>query len=194
MLKFSHTKQKTGWTMGSTFLGEVKSFASQHKVLCVATAGLAVAVYAIGRLGARAVVCLRHCLQGTAKTTDEVGRERILDAQKYFGQDNGEISLDLLRTAPQPFNPNKDYFAFRCSTRLDTNFAGDQFGIWRRDKEDPVILAVTPGVSERAIMCPAIHEVGGEDVPVVQLFFLNDSLSDPGVLEENRRKIQSLGA
>ncbi|MBI3236616.1 MAG: hypothetical protein HYZ48_02790 [Chlamydiales bacterium] len=176
-------------------------------MLCVATAGLAVAVYAIGRLGARTVECLRHCLQGTAKTTDEVGRERILDAQKLFTQ-NMEISLDLLRTAPE-LNPNKDYYAFRCSRSVDSDgsgqqdcyggdeFARDRFRVWRLGKEDPVILAITPSLGASIIACPATFQVDGEDVPVVQLLFHSYSLRGPvtlagPVLEENRRRIQAL--
>lgn len=60
----------------SSFIEDVKSFASNNKVLCVATCGIAIAVYAVGNLAGRTVSWISKCF-GTTDKTDSVGRKSI---------------------------------------------------------------------------------------------------------------------
>ncbi len=77
------------------FFDEVKSFVENHKVLCIATLGLAVIGYSIGNLAGRAVSWIGECT-GTTKKTDDVSRE-VLSSSKETGFAKPRSSEPLLQ-------------------------------------------------------------------------------------------------
>lgn len=64
------------YNIDSSFSEDVKAFASNHKVLCVLTLGLAVAVYSLGNLAGRAVSWISEC-RGTTKKVNDAAKEII---------------------------------------------------------------------------------------------------------------------
>ncbi len=61
---------------GSGFFQDVAAFASNHKIFCISTLGLALVGYSIGNLAGRAVSWICKCV-GTTKKTNDVGLENI---------------------------------------------------------------------------------------------------------------------
>lgn len=63
-------------SINSNFFKDVKSFVSNHKVLCASTLGLAVAVYSLGNLVGRIVTWIVKCC-GTTQKVDIIGCKKI---------------------------------------------------------------------------------------------------------------------
>lgn len=63
-------------SVDNNFFNEVKFFANDHKILCVLTLGLALAVYSLGNLAGRTVSWIIECC-GTTQRTDILARERL---------------------------------------------------------------------------------------------------------------------
>lgn len=60
----------------SDFCTQLSSFVSEHKILCIATFGLAIPLYAIGNLAGRVVSSITDCV-GIAKKTEDAAKKRI---------------------------------------------------------------------------------------------------------------------
>ena len=66
-------------SVNHNFFTEVRAFASNHKVLCCTTFGVALALYSLGNLAGRVVSWISESM-GTTKKVDSVAREQLQDA------------------------------------------------------------------------------------------------------------------
>lgn len=70
-------------SVNSHFIGEIKSFVHNHKMLCVLTLGLAVVGYVVGKLAGRTVSWIAKSFGSTEKT-DQIGRRIISSFNEVF--------------------------------------------------------------------------------------------------------------
>lgn len=93
------------------FFSETSSFIHKHKVLCIATLGLAIAIYGVGNLGGRLVAWVGES-KGTTQKTEKVAKTKFseplaveqevgvvpalkLDAKKSFSDFTKELEKEI---------------------------------------------------------------------------------------------------